>query len=117
MIWLAERTFWEEFHEIGVVGQSPKVRGGSVLKWLEALWKQGSNGMRSGGVESDATVVGRGPVAFPGRMGQCASAHNHQAMECPRKVLALWRALLLPSGEGANGPQGAESAWAQQSAA
>ena len=28
-------------------GQSPKVRGRSVLKWLKALWKQGSNGMRS----------------------------------------------------------------------
>ena len=36
--------------------------------------------------------------------------------QCPREVRALWRALLLPSGEGANGPQGAESAGAQHPA-
>ena len=29
-----------------------------------------------GGVRYDATVVGRGPVAFSGCLGQCASAHN-----------------------------------------
>ena len=40
-----------------------------VAPWLEALWKQGSNGMRSGGVGSDATDVGRGPVAFSGCLG------------------------------------------------
>ena len=45
--------------------------------------------MRLGGVGSDATVVGRGPVAFSGCLGQCASAHNLHAMECPREVLAM----------------------------
>ena len=43
------------------------------MKWLTALWKQGSNGMLSGGVGSDATVVARGPVAFPGCLGQRAT--------------------------------------------
>ena len=64
---------------------------------------QGSNGMRSGGVGSDATVVGRGPVAFSGCLGECASTHNRYAVERPREERAVWRALLLPSGEGANG--------------
>ena len=81
--------------------------------WLEALWKQSSNDMRSGGVGSDATVVGRGPVALSGCLGHCASPHNLYAMECPREILAVWRALLFPSGQGANGPQGAESARAK----
>ena len=43
-----------------------------------------------GGVRSDATVVGRGPVASSGRLGQCAAAHNLLAMECPREVRAVW---------------------------
>ena len=38
-------------------------------------------------------------------------------MERPREGRAVWRALLLPSGEGANGPQGTESAGAQHPAA
>ena len=62
--------------------------------------------MQSGGVGSDATVVGRGPVAFSGCLGQCASTHNLYAIECPSKILAVWRALLFLSGEGANGSQG-----------
>ena len=51
---------------------------------------------------------------FSGCMEQCASTQNLSAVERPRKVRAVWRALLLlllPSGEGANGPQGAESVW------
>ena len=38
-------------------------------------------------------------------------------MDSPREVWAVWRALLLPSGKGANGPQGAESAVVQHPAA
>ena len=53
--------------------------------WLEALWKQGSNGMRSGGVGSDANVVGRGPVALSGCLVQRASTHNLYAVERPKK--------------------------------
>ena len=68
--------------------------------------EQGSNDQRWGGVISDATVVGRGPVAFSGCLGQCASTHNLYAVECPKEIWAV----LLPSGEGTNGPQGAESA-------
>ena len=60
-----------------------QVRGISVLKWLKALWKQGSNGMRSGGVGSDAAVVGRGPVTFSGCLGQCASTHNPTQWNVP----------------------------------
>ena len=51
--------------------------------------------MRSGGVGSDATVVGRGPVAFAGCVGQCACTHNLHAVECPREIWAVLRALLL----------------------
>ena len=45
-----------------------------------------------------------------------ASAHNRHAMECPREIRALWRALLLPFEERADGPQGAGSVWAQHPA-
>ena len=45
--------------------------------------------MRSGGVGSDATVVGIGPVAFSGCLEQCASTHNLYAMECPREIRAV----------------------------
>ena len=38
-------------------------------------------------------------------------------MERPREVRAVWRALLLPSGKGTNGPQGAGLAGAQHPAA
>ena len=51
--------------------------------------KQGSNDQRSGGVKSDATVVGRGPVAFSGCLGQCASTHNLYAVECPQEIWAV----------------------------
>ena len=61
--------------------------------WLEALWKQGSNDQRSGGVRSDATVVGRSPVAFSGCLGQCASTHNLRAVESPKETRAVRRAL------------------------
>ena len=56
--------------------------------------------------------MGRGPVAFSGCMGQCASTHSLNQVERPREVRAAWRALLLPF-EGADGAQGAESAGAQ----
>ena len=73
--------------------------------------------MRSGGVRSDATVVGRGPVALSGCLGQCASTHNLYAVECPKEIRAVWRALLHPFGERADGPQGAGSAGALHPAA
>ena len=69
--------------------------------------KQGSNDQRQGGVRSDASVVGIGPVAFSGCLGQCASTHNLYAAERPKDVWDVRRALLLPFGERADGPQGA----------
>ena len=56
-------------------------------------------------VRSDPAVVGRGPVAFSGCLGQCASAHNLHAMECPREIRAVRRALLFPFEERAEGFQ------------
>ena len=61
--------------------------------------------------------MGRGSLAFSGCLGQCAAAHKCHAMECPREIRAVRRALLLPSGGGAEGPQGAGSAGAQHPAA
>ena len=46
--------------------------------------------------------MGRGPVAFPGCLGQCASTHILYAMDCPREIRAVRRALLLPFEERAN---------------
>ena len=64
--------------------------------------------MRSGGVGSGATVVGRGPVTFfSGCLGQCAAAHNLHAMEYPKEMRAVRRALLLPSGGPSIRPLGA----------
>ena len=51
-------------------------------------------------------------MAFSGCVGQCASTHNVYAVERPSEVWAVRRALLLPFGEGADGPQGADSAGA-----
>ena len=45
---------------------------------------------------SDGVVLDLMLPAFSGCLGQCASAHNRHAMECPREIRALWRALLLP---------------------
>ena len=86
---------WEEHLKDPIVAldKALKCLGDQYESWLEALWKQGSNGMRSGG---DAQPLRSG--TFQGGT-------------------AVWRALLLPSGEGANGPQGAESAGAQHPAA
>ena len=50
-------------------------------------------------------------------LGQCASTYNLYAVECPKEIPAVRRALLLPFGEQADGPQGAGSAGAQQPAA
>ena len=75
------------------------------------MWKQGSNDLRSGDVRSDATVVGRVFLAGSGCMGQCASTHDLHAMECPREIRAVWRALLFPFEERADGPQGVGSFW------
>ena len=110
---------WEEHIKDPIVAldKAPKCVEDQYWSWLEALWKQGSNGIRSGGVGSDATAVGRGPVAFSECVGQCASTTNLYAVERSREVRAVWRALLLPSGEGANGPQGAQSAGAPHPAA
>ena len=47
--------------------------------------------------------MGRGLLAFSGCMGQCASTHNLYAMDCPREIRAVWRALLVE--ERAGGPQ------------
>ena len=73
----------------------------------------GNNGMRSGGVRSDATVVRRAPLAFSGCMGQCASTHSFYAAERPRKERAVRRALLFPFEERADGPQEVGPVWAQ----
>ena len=67
---------------------------------------------QSEGVRSFPAVVGRGPLAFFWMLGQCAFTHSLYAVE-PRKVRAIWRALLLPFGEGANGPQGVGPVGAQ----
>ena len=75
---------------IEALDKAPKCVEDQFVSLLEALWKQSSNGMRSGGVGSDATVVGRGPVAFSGCLGQCASTHNLYAMECLREIRAVW---------------------------
>ena len=94
MIRLAKRTFREEIKRDWSCGKNI-----SRIQLLQALWKQGSNDQRSGGVRSDATVVGRGLVAFSGCLGQCASTHNLYAMECSRETRAARRALLLPFEE------------------
>ena len=60
---------------------------------------------------------GRGPVGFSGCLDSVPSTHNRYAVERPREVRAVRRALFLPSGERANGPQGAGSAGAQHPAA
>ena len=91
MIRLAKRTFREEIKRDWSCGKNI-----SRIQLLQALWKQGSNDQRSGGVRSDATVVGRGLVAFSGCLGQCASAHNLYVMECSREIRAARGALLLP---------------------
>ena len=54
---------------------------------------------------------------FSGCLGQCASTHNLYAVERPKEVRAVRRALLLPFGERADGSQGAGSAGAQHPAA
>ena len=48
-----------------------------------------------GGVGSDATIVERGLVAFSGCVGQSASTHNLHAVERPREVQAVRRALFF----------------------
>ena len=50
-------------------------------------------------------------------MGQCAFTDNLNAVACPKETRAVWRALLLPFEERADGPQGAGSVWAQYPAA
>ena len=60
------------------------------------------------------TFVGRGPMAFSACMGECASTHSFYAVECLREATGrMRRALLLPFEERAEGPQGADSVWAQ----
>ena len=54
---------------------------------------------------SDPAVVGRGPLAFSECMGQSASTHSFHAVERPREVWAVWRALLFPFEERAEGLQ------------
>ena len=78
------------------------MRGISELRMTvgsRLLWHRGCNDLRPGGFRSDPrfvgqTFVGRGPVAFSGCMGQCASTHSFYAVERPREVRAAWRALL-----------------------
>ena len=51
------------------------------------------------------TVVEKG-LAFSGRVGQCASTFSFLALERPREVWAVWRALfLLDSEETDNGAE------------
>ena len=61
----------------------------------------------------DDRLCGRGPWASSGCMGQCASTHILNAMECPREIRSVWRVLLLPCEERADGPQGVGSVWTQ----
>ena len=62
---------WEEHLEDSIVAldKALKCVEDQVLKWIKALWEQGSNGMRLGGVGSGATVVRTGPVTFSGCLG------------------------------------------------
>ena len=94
-----DNIFGKKYNAIGVVGRSTSKT--QLWPWTKpsSAWKisteagsrpcgskakQGSNGMRPGGVRSDATVVGRGLVALSGCMGHSASTHNLCAMECLR---------------------------------
>ena len=58
-------------------------------------------------------VRGRSVVRPMLSRGSCGLIlHSLYALECPREVRALWRALLLPFEERADGPQGVGSVWA-----
>ena len=81
MIQLAKRTFRDEIKRDWSWEKSTAKT--QLCPWTKPknAWKisteagsrlcrsKGSNGMRSGGVGSDATVVGRGPVPFSGCLG------------------------------------------------
>ena len=46
-------------------------------------------------------------------MGQCASTHSLYAVERPREERAVWRALLFPFEQIADGPQEVGPVWVQ----
>ena len=74
------------------VGQSPKVRGSSVLRLIvgsKLLRNRGFNDLRSGPRVAGQTVVRKG-LAFSERVGQCASTQSFHALERPREVWAAW---------------------------
>ena len=89
------------------------MRGISVLRMTvgsRLLWHRGCNDLLPGGFRSDPrfvvqSFVGRGPMAFSGCMGQCASTHSFYVVERAREVWAAGRALLLPFEERAVGLQ------------
>ena len=93
MIRLAKTTFWRNKTRLELweehlkdpfvaLDKSPEVRGRSVLRLTvgsRLLWNRGCNDLRPDGFRSDPrsvgqAFVGRGPMAFSGCMGQCASA-------------------------------------------
>ena len=132
MIRLAKRTLrkgnktrlelWEEHLKdpIAALDKSIELRCKSVLRLMLARGSceiEDAMTWRPWGFGSDATVVGRGPVAFSGCMGKCAFTHNLYTVECPKEIRAVRRALLFPFEERADGPQGAGSAGAQHPAA
>ena len=84
------------------VGQSPKVRGSSILRLTV-----GSNLLRNRGFNDlGQTVVVKGLAFFFERAGQCASTHSFHALERPREVWAAWRApFLLDSEEAGKGAE------------
>ena len=45
-------------------------------------------------------------LAFLGPVGQCASAYSIHPLESSNEVWAAWRALFVPSQEGASGGSG-----------
>ena len=93
------QALWEEHLKDPIVAlDSTKVHGKAVVRpkvGSRLSWKQGGNDPRPSGFRSGSSVVGRGPLALSGCMGQCASTHSLYAVERPREVRAAWRALLL----------------------
>ena len=108
-------SLWEEHLKDPIVALpssawkiSTEAKVGSRL-----LWNRGCNDLRPCGFRSYLAVVGRGLLAFSGCMGQCASTHSLYAVEPPREVRTVWRALLLPFEDRAENLQSVGSVWAQ----
>ena len=131
MIRLAKRTFREGIKRDWSCGKSTSKT--PLWPWAKpwGAWKVGAGAgsglcgskaaMACGRVVSGAVVVEwareGGSCGLSWMLGMvCVYAQPLRSGD-PRVVRAVWRALLLPSGEGADCPQGAESAGAQHLAA